>query len=86
MFCGWQLMFDYPVLERLASGTLRVDVLSGQCWHNEVPIPPLSIARALNGWLREDLAKHSIPLEEIGEASLTVQFQTEQQRGQRKGK
>lgn len=77
-------MFDYPVLERLGSGTLRVDVLHEQCWHNEHPIPALSIVRELNAWLREDSEKTSVPFVSISQASITVQFETEQHRGQRK--
>jgi hypothetical protein len=84
MFCGWRLMFDYPVLEQLGSGTLRIDVLHEQCWHDEAPIPALSIARELNSWLREDSANHSVPFDSISQASITVHFETEQHRGQRK--
>ena len=83
IFCGWQLMFDYPALESLGSGELRIEVLAERCSHNGQPIPPLKIATALNVWLREDLEAHSIPVSSINEAVLVVLFATERHRGQR---
>src|SRR6266545_7016344 len=83
MFRGWQLLGDYRTLTELGSGTLEIDVLSGQCYHRASPIPTLSIAEVLRSWLTEDCARHHIPLEAIREAHLTVDFNLDRHDGQR---
>ncbi len=83
MFRGWQLLGDYLTLTRLGSGTLEIDVHSGQCLHGAAPIPTLSIAHVLRSWLTDDLARHHIPLEAIKEAGLVVDMKIDQHDGQR---
>jgi hypothetical protein len=83
MFRGWQLLGDYRTLTELGSGTLEIDVLSGQCQHRASSISRLSIAEVLHSWLLEDLARHHIPLDAIREVSLAVDLTIDRYDGQR---
>jgi hypothetical protein len=74
MFCGWQLMFSYPMLEQLGSGTLRLNVLTEDCSFNDTPIPPLAIAGTLAAWLRQELMDNHIDIAALTEATLTAQL------------
>jgi hypothetical protein len=74
MFCGWRLINCYTALERLGSGTLTIDALSGVCTHNGTQIPSLSIARELQAWLAADLAAHQIDPAGLREAVLNAQL------------
>jgi hypothetical protein len=69
-------MGDWGALTRIKSGALGINVLTGGCFHNGTPIPSLGMASVLGSWLRKDLAAHSIPVEALLEASLTVDFGT----------
>jgi hypothetical protein len=73
MFCGWQLMFSYATLEQLGSGTLRINVLTEECFFNDTPISSLSIAATLAAWMRRELADNQIDVAALAEVSLTVQ-------------
>lgn len=70
MFCGWRLHSSKPVLAKLGSGTLEIDALTGNCYFDEHPIPPLAISVELREWLSEDLKEHQIPMEVISRAKL----------------
>jgi len=74
MFCGWRLINSYRDLERLGTGQLRVDALSGNCSFNGSPIDKLSIAHELSAWMREDLLSHGIPAESIRFAELHAEL------------
>jgi hypothetical protein len=74
MFCGWRLINSYADLERLGSGTLTIDALTGRCAHNDVAIPSLSIAGELQAWLAGDLSAHHIDSAGLREAALTAQL------------
>jgi len=76
MFCGWQLYRDYGTLTRLGSGALDIDVLGGACRFNGEPIGQFTMVMVLSSWMQEDLQAHSIPLEEILEAKVQVEFTT----------
>lgn len=78
MFCGWRLSNSYPDLEGLGSGRLAINALTAQCVFKGVVIPPLSIARELAAWLREDLGAHQINPAEILEASLIADLMLSQ--------
>lgn len=75
MFCGWRLHSDWDTLVQLGSGVLTIDVLSEECLHDDTPIPPLNIARNLREWLVKDLSFYHIPLAELIEAILEVEFE-----------
>ena len=65
MFCGWQTFFDYNELVKLGNGKLEIDVLSGECVFNESFIDSLSIAKALQNWLKEDCEKNKIDMNQL---------------------
>ena len=54
MFCGWRLANSYFDIEKLGSGTLTIDALSGESKFNGTPIDDLNIAGELHLWLIED--------------------------------
>jgi hypothetical protein len=83
MFRGWQLLNDYDALSRLGSGTLKIDVLGGECRHNGTAIKALNIVKALGAYFEEDLARHHVPLETVKEALLTVDLVLGRHEGQR---
>jgi hypothetical protein len=70
MFCGWQLRFDKPALSRLGSGILTIDAISAACQFNGQPIETLSIAKALQTWLSEELARLGLAADAIKRAHL----------------
>ena len=75
MFCGWRLVNSYGDLERLGTGRLAVDVLSGRCSFDGNPIEQLSIAHELWAWLREDLSAHDIPADAVLRAELHAELE-----------
>lgn len=78
MFCGWRLINSLGELERLGSGTLRIDAISGGCHFNGHPIDELSIAGELSQWLKDDLSKHEIPIELLVRADLVANIDLQQ--------
>lgn len=74
MFCGWRLINSYRDLERLGSGQLSIDALTGSCSFDGRPIEQLSIACELSAWLREDAESHRIPLESLRHAQLHAEL------------
>jgi hypothetical protein len=83
MFRGWQLFSDYRTLTELGSGILEIDFLRESCLHNGRPLPTLSIAKAIAGWWRDDLAASHISIDNVSQAQLTVELQLAEQQGQR---
>lgn len=74
MFCGWRLINCKPQLVELGSGTIRIDVLSGNCSFDGRPISQLSIAEELRLWLLEDLEANKIPIAGLTRASLEAKL------------
>jgi hypothetical protein len=70
MFCGWRLDNCKPELVKLGSGKLTIDALSGICLFNGATIPELSIATEIKLWLREDMERNHIPMENLVRATL----------------
>ena len=56
IFLGWRLREDFDALRSLGEGTLRIDLLSGEAWCDDEPLPPLFIAGALRGELEKQRA------------------------------
>ena len=77
MFCGWRLMNDHETLSELGSGSLQIDVLTGDCMFDDKLIEKLKIAGEIDGWFRDEILAHKIPIELISCASLSVQLQIE---------
>jgi hypothetical protein len=78
MFCGWRLINSYQDIERLGSGVLSIDALSGACTFNGSSIAQLSIGGELFVWLRKDLSSHGIPAESLRQARLEVELRLSQ--------
>lgn len=74
MFCGWRLHTSKPLLAELGSGSLTIDVLTGQCSFEGRSIPQLRIAEELRLWLRRDLEANQIPVESIDRATLVAKL------------
>ena len=70
MFCGWRLMNSFHDLERLGSGTLAIDAITGRCTFEGNEIPRLSIAGELNAWLKEDFERNHIPISDVASVNL----------------
>lgn len=75
MFCGWRLANSFSDLERLGSGTLDIDALTGDAKFNGAAIGPLNIAGELQVWLQRDCENHNIPLSHIRHARLTAELE-----------
>jgi len=75
MFCGWRLDASRQLLIELGSGTIEIDLLSGDCSFNGTAIPQVSVAADLRNWLRGDLNANDIPLEGLTRASLRADLQ-----------
>ena len=54
-FLGWKLREDYDALLALREGALRVDLMTGEAWCDDEPLPPLFIA----GELAREIAKRA---------------------------
>ncbi len=77
-FCGWELFNDWGVLTQFKSGTITINILSGDCMHNGELIPQMVMANILVKWLENDLDANNIPINEIQEAFLVINFETEE--------
>ena len=82
MFCGWELMFDYKRLAELNNGTLLINILTEECFHNGKEIEPLKIVSGIHHWMVEDLKDNNINPGQITCAELEVKFKTTRQLGQ----
>lgn len=74
MFCGWRLINCKSKLVELGSGTICIDVLSGNCTFNGHPVSQLSIAEELRLWLVNDLDRNHIPVAALSRASLQAKI------------
>ncbi len=48
IFLGWRLGDDRDALLALGEGALRIDLLTGECWCDDEPLPALGIAAELD--------------------------------------
>jgi hypothetical protein len=58
----------------LGSGTLEIDVITGQCLFQGKSIGQLTIAKEIRAWLQKDLATNKIPIAALTGAHLTVKL------------
>lgn len=77
MFCGWRLMNSYTEIERIGTGKLEIDIITGVCIFNDSQIESLSIAYELNAWVKEDFEKHNITLADIQTVKLVANLTLE---------
>jgi hypothetical protein len=83
MFCGWELMFDYKRLAELKKGTLRINMLTEECFHDGNPIDTLRIVRRLRDWMIRDLEDYKLDIKRLQCVELHVEFETKKQLGQK---
>ncbi len=62
VFLGWRLGEDREALLALGEGALRIDLLSGECWYDEEPLPALFIAGELMRTLERVRSEREEPL------------------------
>ena len=74
VFLGWRLREDRDALLALEEGALRIDLLTGECWCDGDPLPPLFIA----GELRGELQKVAVREGAITRAFLDAEFSKRQ--------
>ncbi len=74
MFCGWQLANDFEELNRLSSGSLEIDVKTGDCLFNGKANSKLTMPLVLKDWFLSDLVESNIQLSDIDSAKLQVNF------------
>lgn len=74
MFGGWRLNLSKPNLENLGSGTLAIDVISGQCSFNDQTIQQLPIANELHLWFVDELKNNGVSVDLIKSATLLVEL------------
>ena len=74
MFCGWRLIGSKPSLVNLGSGTLEIDVITGQCLFQGKNIGLLTIAEEIRAWLEQDLTTNRIPISTLTGAHLKVKL------------
>jgi len=74
MFQGWRLIQSLPAIARLGSGTLRINVLTGENVFEGNPIPALPITAELHAWMTQDLAIKGIPPAKLTHADLSAKL------------
>jgi hypothetical protein len=74
IFLGYQVYNDLPNLEQLGEGRLCIDILTGDCTKDSLPVGPLAIATLLNDWLSQQLTALGLVAEDIGKANLAVDY------------
>jgi hypothetical protein len=82
-FSEFELIHDWPVLTRLGSGVLWIDLATGQTHHNGRQVEPLHIASALQSWLRESLAGAHLSKTGTQDATFTARLTVEHYTGQK---
>ncbi|MDH5360872.1 MAG: hypothetical protein OEX03_09925 [Gammaproteobacteria bacterium] len=70
-------MNSYEAIQKLGTGELLIDVLSGTSKFNGNVIEPLNIGLEIQAWLDEDLKKNSISIGDIKSAVLSVGVELE---------
>ncbi len=64
--------YDLATFAYLGSGTVVLDVLTGECSFNGVAIRQLHTCEEDRAWLGEQCHKHNIPLDGIIRAAMTI--------------
>jgi hypothetical protein len=64
--------FDLASFVHYGSGKYQANILSGDCTYNDTPIPSLKHCDVYRDWTLQQLEKHGIQLQGIGEAGLQV--------------
>jgi hypothetical protein len=82
-FSEFELIHDWPVLSRLGSGVLWIDLATGQTHHDGKRVEPLALAGVLQSWLRESLAGAQLSKTATKDAAITVRLTVEHYSGQR---
>jgi hypothetical protein len=66
--------YDLARFAQFGVGTATLNILTGECILNDVPVPKFDTCDDHKEWLRCQLVKHNIPKEAIKNAKMTVQF------------
>jgi hypothetical protein len=83
-FSELRLIHDWPALTDLGSGTLWIDLATGQTRYNGRLVDPLHIAGYLRSWLRESLAGAGLSKTSTQDAALTAALTMQHYSGQRR--
>lgn len=67
-------MSTWYYLEVMGSGTLAIDVLTGGCAHNGVPVEQVPITRVLQKWISDSFGKHKIKTDKIRRVELVAEL------------
>jgi hypothetical protein len=78
MFCGWRLTTSKSRLVTLGSGTLEIDVMTGQCAFEGEPIPQLPIAAELQASLFHNLELEHVPSAVVARARVAAKLSFDQ--------
>jgi len=86
MFAGWRLeLDDVELLNSTGGGEIEIEILSGRTANAAGEELPLHIGKELRGWFEHRLAAHSIPLGQIEEAPLQVDYSAGERASKRSG-
>jgi hypothetical protein len=81
MACGWQLYGDLERLADLADSEVLVDLLTGDCAVDGVPlVPPLVIAEIVKDWAQERHERDDIPDGFVHSLILTIRPRIDRRR------
>jgi hypothetical protein len=64
--------YDLATFAHLGSGTAVLDILTGECTFNGLPIRQLETCGEYRMWLEKQCEKHNIPVTAITKATMTV--------------
>src|SRR5262245_41211940 len=64
--------YDVAAFVHYGSGTYELNILSGECSHNDEPIPTLRTCHEFREWLFTQLDKHKVPRAGIDAARLKI--------------
>lgn len=65
---------DLVNLVILGGGILILDIITGKATCNRYPVEPLPYSANARAWLKSQMEKRKIPVEELTGASLTVEY------------
>ncbi len=64
--------YDLALLVHLGSGVAALDILTGECTFNNVPIRQFAACVENRDWLEKQCHKHNITVAEINKATMTM--------------
>ncbi len=73
-FLGWRLREDREALLAMGEGRLEIDLLTGEAWCDDEPIPPLFIASAVREILVRELEDNQIDVSSLSSARVDAAF------------